>query len=478
MAIYELAPSSTSVPQVPGVHDGGMASAVLRRNVLWFTKIRWVTVAVALLVGLVSLLAPAKLRSLGIVPPVFWPWLMGFTLAAANTGFCFLVGRLGEAPSRVAVEANIWLQIVLDLLLLTVLVHIVGSIDSLIACVYLLHITLACVFFGRKESLLVTALAAVLYLGCVGLEISGVLPARSIFAYSLTVQQRGPVPAVLVAGFSVVLWVAVWYLVGTLSQAVRERDSRLDAANRELVAADERMNRQVLRTTHDLKAPFSGIESNIQVLRMKYSDSLPPEVRDILARIERRGQTLSRRIGDILLLGDLRSQKSSGAPEPVDLGAAIDAAVDNVKERADSRGIVIDAQAPAVSVAGDQRRFAILFSNLLSNAVSYSLDGGQVEVRVKREDGRVHVSVADHGIGIEAEALPHVFDEYFRTKEAMQANAMSTGLGLAIVKKIAQDFGLGLRVTSEPGSGTVFDVTLPLHSPATGDGKGEACPAS
>lgn len=462
MATYELSPPKDS-PPLPASADGdSMAKDLLRRNARWFTKVRWGITALVVMAGAAGWLAPETLRSLGLVPPVRWPWLTAAALAVANTGFGLLVRRLGDKSSRRLIEANIWLQIVLDLLILTVVVHIMGSIDSLVPCLYLLHITLACVFFGHAKSLLVTALAASLYLGCVILEVSGILAARSIFAGPPAVHLQDPFLAMLVAGVCVVVWVAVWYLVSTLSRAVRDRDRKLDAANRDLVAADERMNHQVLRTTHDLKAPFSGMETNIQMLRMKHWESLSPDVRAVLERIETRGQTLSRRIGDILLLGELRSRKGDDATlMSADLRAAVGAAVENVKELANGRRISIDVQVPEVAVAGDPGLFAILLGNLLSNAVCYSGENGQVEVRAAVEDGEVRVSVTDHGIGISEQALPLVFDEYFRTKEAAQANAMSTGLGLAIVKKIAQEFALGLRVTSKRGSGTTFEVLFP-----------------
>lgn len=462
MTSYELRPSTDAPPMPAAALGDGVATAVLYRNARWFTEIRWCVTAAVLLAGVLSRMIPGTIRSLGIVPPVYWPWLAGGILAAGNTVFCLLVRRLSSAPSRQLVEAVIWMQIVLDLLVLTGVVHALGSIDSLVATFYLLHITLACVFFGQVQSLLVIALAGVLYVGCVGLEVAGILPARSFFAEAIAGQRRDPALAMLLAGGAVFVWVAVWYMVGTLSRAVRDRDRKLETANRDLVAADEKMNRQVLRTTHDLKAPFSGIESSIQVLRLKHWDGFSDDVRDILGRIERRGQTLSRRIGDILLLGELRSnRRDDAASAPADLRDIIEAAVENVRELAQSRGVSIRTEVPEVSVMGDQRLFTILFGNLLSNAVCYSREGGEVEVGVTSNNGDVSVSVTDHGIGISAEALPRVFDEYFRTKEGMQYNAMSTGLGLAIVKKIAQDCALTVRLTSEQGSYTTFEVSFP-----------------
>jgi signal transduction histidine kinase len=84
-----------------------------------------------------------------------------------------------------------------------------------------------------------------------------------------------------------------------------------------------------------------------------------------------------------------------------------------------------------------------------------------VEISAREEADEVRVLVADHGIGIREEVLPRIFDEFFRTKEGARFNRMSTGLGLAIVKEIARRYGLRIRVTSELGKGTTFEVAIP-----------------
>ena len=102
----------------------------------------------------------------------------------------------------------------------------------------------------------------------------------------------------------------------------------------------------------------------------------------------------------------------------------------------------------------------ILFLNLVSNAIVYSRDGGTVDVGVTEEKGGVHVSVVDRGIGISEKALPHIFEDFFRTQEASAFNPASTGLGLAIVRHIALNLGLTIVVESEQDKGAVFQVTF------------------
>ncbi len=217
----------------------------------------------------------------------------------------------------------------------------------------------------------------------------------------------------------------------------------------------------MLVTTHDLKAPFAGIESNIQILKYQFWNEVPSSVRTIINRIDLRAQTLRERIKDILILGDLKSRSlTKKNSRPVDLKAAMNNVLEELTEKAEGRKVNLNVNVPTVEVSADMEQLTILFSNLVANAISYSREGGSVEVDTDHDAGEIRVRVRDHGIGIREDALPHIFDEYFRTNEAAKFNRLSTGLGLAIVKVIAQNFDLGIRVNSELGRGTEFEVTM------------------
>ena len=462
MGTFELIASREGLGVREPSERKGLGSAVLLHNARWFTQVRWIVVSVFVVTGLAGNLVPGTIRSLGLIPPTRWPWILAGAIALANIFFRVLVRRLKEDSPRRAVEANIWLQIVVDMMLVTALVHIVGSTDTFVPFTYLFHIVLACIFFPPRYSLMVTLLAAGLYFLCVVLELSGIWPTAGILADPSRAHLQDNALSVAFAGSAVLVWLGVWYLVSTLSEAVRKRDQQLDAANQQLIKADQETNQQVLRTTHDLKAPFSGIESNIQVLRFQYWDEIPESVRKIIDRIQMRAKTLSERIKDILILGDLRSQT---APEDgsgsVDLRSVLNAVIEELDEKAKDRRVSLDVEVPSTIVVGSMKQLTILFSNLVANAVFYSHEGERVEVSAKEDADEVHISVSDYGIGIKDEALPHIFDEYFRTKEAVRFNKLSTGLGLAIVKEIARNLGLRMRVTSEQGAGTTFEVTIP-----------------
>jgi signal transduction histidine kinase len=98
--------------------------------------------------------------------------------------------------------------------------------------------------------------------------------------------------------------------------------------------------------------------------------------------------------------------------------------------------------------------------NLIGNAIKYSKTGGAVEIAIHKEPDCIKLSVSDNGIGIPAEDIPHIWDEFFRAKNAHLEGITGTGLGLAIVKQYVERFGGEVGVASEVGKGTTFTVSL------------------
>jgi signal transduction histidine kinase len=197
-------------------------------------------------------------------------------------------------------------------------------------------------------------------------------------------------------------------------------------------------------------------------LKTQHWDGLPGPVQEIIDRIQVRAHTLSERIRDILILGDLRSESvRKNEVAPIGIDSLIRQVVDDLAEKAASRKLSVAMKIDALSVHSDAKQLMTLFSNLIANAIYYSPEGGSIEISTIEADDGTHVSIADHGIGISEKAMPLIFDEYYRTPEGAQFNKQSTGLGLSIVKQISINLGLRIRVESTLGKGSTFAVTIP-----------------
>ena len=466
-ATYELPLSAGEQPasQDRPVREGAcLPEHLLLQNALWFCRLRWVVIAILLVLAILGA-SPGVLSAIGLRAPGHWPLITACVLTICNLISLAVVRRLtGQGrPRRAAI--CLWAQIVADLLVLTAVVHCVGSRETLVAFAYLFHVVLAGIFFSRFESLVVAGAACVLYAGVIVAEEVGILRPGSIYL-DLSGRQRPELaswPSVLDLASAMTVWLVVWYLVSRLSNIVRRRDHILATGNERLVETLKTRADHMLHTTRELKAPFAAIDANTQLLLGGYCGPLTDETLAVVLRTSARCRRLTMEIQQVLQLADLSSPGVKPPPQIMqDLPDLLRWCIQQVKPIADRRNIVWEEDLQPGQLMGVEDHLKMLFLNLLYNAVNYSHKGGCVQVRCapNGDDSGCVVTIADEGIGIAREKLPHVFDQYYRTKEAVRHNRDSSGLGLSIVRDIAQIHRIPVRVTSRQGAGTTFQVRL------------------
>jgi signal transduction histidine kinase len=151
--------------------------------------------------------------------------------------------------------------------------------------------------------------------------------------------------------------------------------------------------------------------------------------------------------------------------EPVRLADVAERAIDLYREVAETKGIRLVAHIrPDVMIHGDRVRLEQVGANLLDNAVKYTPADGQIDVEVERDGDRAILRVRDTGSGIPADELPRIWDRLFRGDTSRAERGL--GLGLSLVKAVVEAHGGSVGVTSEPGRGSTFTVSLPLSGPA------------
>jgi signal transduction histidine kinase len=438
------------------------SESLLMHNVSWFCQFRWLVIATLGFYGIVGLF-PRLIDLVGMRPPGVWPFITSAVLVLSNLTFLYLART---RTSGTQIMSNLWGQITVDLVILTGVVYFVGSLETNIAFTYLFHIVLSCVFFSRRQSLIVTAMAIGMFAACTMAEyVLKILPPMSIFSGTFGEEYTSPMLIMLVFNFflTIGIWLVVWYLASHLSLMVRRRDFELAETNRRLVAAYEERSRHMLTTTHQLKAPFAAIYSNAQLLLQGYCGEMSEEALEVVERILLRCRRLTAEIQEMLQLANLSSTARESLPQIRMVSTELlEWCISQVESVAQERGIVFKTDIRPVSLLGAEDHFKMLFVNLLSNAVIYSKRNGQVNVSCKPGPNLEPVVVIeDNGIGIPADKLPRIFEEHYRTKEAVQHNKESSGLGLAIVKHVAEMYSIRIRVESRPGFGTKFELKFP-----------------
>ncbi len=246
--------------------------------------------------------------------------------------------------------------------------------------------------------------------------------------------------------------------LGRLSQAFNKMVARLQAARQMQVDF-------VANVSHELRTPLTAIKGLVETLRDGAVDDTG--VRDrFLETVEGETDRLIRLVNDLLILSRADSEALNLQREPVDLAALAAATVDRLAPWASEQDITlrVDAGDGIPFALVDPDRMEQVLVNLLDNAVKFSRPGGSVTVCVTEGPGpAVRVQVRDEGIGIPAEALPHVGERFYRTDRARSRAEGGSGLGLAIGRALVEAHGGSLSVESEEGQGTVVSVAVPVE---------------
>jgi len=222
-----------------------------------------------------------------------------------------------------------------------------------------------------------------------------------------------------------------------------------------VAAAFARQQTFVADASHELRTPLAVIRANAEFLQQEQPGS--EEAAEILAETDR----LTSLVEAMLALA--RGQGGASAESRLDLGELVTASAQALRPLAGERKVALDVSvADGMEVRGNADQLHQLVLILVDNALRYTPEGGKVTVDARRIDGSAVVAVSDTGIGIDPDALEHVFERFYRADEARTRAFGGSGLGLSIAEQLVTEHGGRIAAESTPGRGSTFTVSLPL----------------
>jgi two-component system sensor histidine kinase/response regulator len=249
------------------------------------------------------------------------------------------------------------------------------------------------------------------------------------------------------------------------NQALLVRSRELAEKNAELERATRAKSDFLASMSHELRTPLNAIIGFSELLGDGVGGPMSPRQLEFIDHVVEGGQHLLSLINDILDLSKIEAGRLEIQPEPSELAPLVKAAQEIIQPLATKKRIRLTAELqpglPPVEV--DPIRLKQVLYNLLSNALKFTPEEGQVALDVRRAGSEVLISVKDTGVGIKAEDLPRLFRP-FEQLEAGLRKTEGTGLGLALTRRLVEAHGGKIEVESEPGKGSRFFFTLPLAS--------------
>jgi signal transduction histidine kinase len=248
-------------------------------------------------------------------------------------------------------------------------------------------------------------------------------------------------------------------------QHLEEEAQRLSREMAMLEELDRVKSGFMRQVAHELRAPIAAIESFMNAIVDGYGS--PEAQRDMQKRAAQRASELLALVDDLLNLSRLKQVKLESRRREVSVNQVLDEVLALHGPEATQKKIALQVEAQdCPPLQADPTHIKQLWTNLISNAVKYTPEGGAIRIRLCEEEGQILGSVADTGIGISAEDQQRLFEEFFRTEQAKALTQRGTGLGLAIVHQIIQTYGGQIEVESELNQGTQFTFRLPRAAAA------------
>lgn len=416
-------------------------------------------------------------------------------IAAYNLFLLWLTRRLkAEKTGAITRTAETYgnVNVLLDLVALTVLLHFSGGIENPFLFLYLVHTTAASIALSKRRAYEVATFAILLFALLAVLEYAEVIPHVNLQGFVLPYRflQLSRVVGAVVA-LAILIYTCTYVttaisgelrkrqrqVVELRDQLLKKKTKELEQTSAEVVKLEEErrhFSRFLGVVSHDLQSPLVATQSCISYILEGYTGEITDGQRDLLERGSRRIDALLTLIADLLDIPRIETGEIAREMREISLNDVVKRSIEGLDNVARQKGMALNVELPVTSpkVHGSGRRLQQVITNLTNNAITYTREG-MVLVKVTDSDSDVRVEVMDSGIGIPPEDLPRLFADFFR---GSNVQSKGTGLGLSISKRIVEAHGGKIWAESPcPGTnkGSKFTFTLPKEWGKKGTGSGD-----
>jgi signal transduction histidine kinase len=268
------------------------------------------------------------------------------------------------------------------------------------------------------------------------------------------------------------LYEQLWKSYQDLEERVKERTRELQEANKSLQIVDQAKNEFVSAVAHELRTPLTSIKGYATILSSGRLGALKEDQQERLQRIHKHSNELVNLINNLLDISRIQSGKTTMHIEEVDLREVVSDVKEIINPQTEELRIEFRTRFSAATenIMADKLQLERVLINLLSNALKFTPELGQVGLNISSDNGYIQFEVYDTGAGIDDKNLDKLFNEFFRADNAINREKKGTGLGLSLAKQIIEAHNGSIWVESKIGQGSHFYFKLPIKREEQKDG--------
>lgn len=429
---------------------------ILKSRIIWSIHLRWI----AVVVFSITLILARYTFELNLKYAQILKILIA--LAGINLAY-FVIFKLVKEFSFRSEMIFLTIHILVDLVILTTLINLTGGIENPLYLFYLIHVLLASIILPRKMPYLVATFVVVLFASMIFFNYTGIIkhePIFNVIGKNLEIYNY-----LIFTIFTITTYVST-YIISTFMKFFRTSKMEIDTLNRKLIKVDQEKTVFFRYASHELKSPIVAVKSAIDGVINIYKDIENQKPFAIMQRASARASQMIDIINELLELSRNREFEPHTTKEQVAINSVLKEILNTEIDQANAKGIVIthDIDTSKTLLTGRSTDFEKVFANLISNAIRYNKENGQINIKSKTEKKKIVITIQDSGIGIPEADLSKVFSEFYRAENAKKQVSFGTGLGLSLVKTIIENYGGTIEVQSEVGKGTTFEIQLPLKT--------------
>lgn len=428
--------------------------ASLKESLRWLINLRWIAIFALLFC------IPVAEKMLGFQIGFNEIILLSTILLVTNVLFLFIANYF-PFKNEYQELAFLELQILVDLVIISFVIHYSGGIGNPFYFLYIVQVILSGIVFPGKVIPYFNAIAAAVLLT------TWTLLEHLVIVDRYLLRNESPSSALIITSilaFYITNFAGV-YILTNFMKAYRTLKGIIDKKNIQLERAIEDRSRTFRFAAHELKSPVIAIQSSLDVVKSLFAADLPKEVNDLVLKAERRSSQVIDMIKEMITV----TQYNLGIEKPVfeyiDFDKWVFSIVSHHKSFADSKNVelIYINLSFVLTIAVDTNGYEKVVSNLVSNALRYTPAGGRVIIEPFASGYSYGLTVKDNGIGIPKDDLEKIFKEFYRSKNARETVQIGTGLGLNLVKEIVQYYNGEISVISDLGKGSEFRVEFPME---------------